>query len=87
MMSCCQSLDLDQLEQASRRGLTCGPDRCARLALSSATLTAADTALRCAWLREHAEQLRPFDRTGQLSAQLRDFADLIEVAQERGWFS
>ncbi len=45
-----------------------------------------DTALRIAWLRVHAEDLRPFDPTGQLSAALADFAELLTVAEERGWF-
>ena len=38
----------------------------------------ADLALRCAWLRVHADLLRPIDTTGQLSAQLLDLADLLE---------
>ncbi|MCW2763609.1 MAG: hypothetical protein JWR85_3810 [Marmoricola sp.] len=38
----------------------------------------ADIALRCAWLRHHAYELREVDRTGQLTAALFDFADLLE---------
>jgi len=44
-----------------------------------------ELALRCAWLREHARRLYEVDRGGQLSAQLRDFADLLEVAERKGW--
>ena len=44
----------------------------------------ANLALRCAWLREHGRRL--FDLDGQLAAQLADFADLLEVADELGWF-
>lgn len=47
---------------------------------------AADLALHCAWLRAHAEPLRQVDPSGQLTANMRDFADLLEVAQRRGWF-
>ncbi len=47
---------------------------------------AVDLALRCAWLREHGHRLFTVDPSGQLSAQLWDFADLLEVAQSRGWF-
>ncbi len=47
---------------------------------------AADTALRCAWLRHHAAELLFVDPSGQLTAQLRDFADLLEECQARGWF-
>lgn len=43
--------------------------------------------MRCAWLRVHAELLDSFDPSGQLSANLRDFADLIEVADRKGWWS
>lgn len=46
----------------------------------------AEIALRCAWLREHARRLFAIDTTGQLSVQLLDFADLLEVAEQRGWF-
>jgi hypothetical protein len=47
---------------------------------------AGDQALRCAWLRVHADLVRSVDPSGQLSAQLLDFADLLEVAEARGWF-
>lgn len=46
----------------------------------------AELALRCAWLRGTAHQMDAVDPSGQLSAQLRDLADLIEVAQARGWW-
>ena len=46
----------------------------------------ADLAMRCAWLRVHADELYDVDPSGQLSAQLADFADLLEVAQREGWF-
>jgi hypothetical protein len=39
---------------------------------------AADTALRVAWLRVHADWLEEIDGTGQISAYCRDFADLLE---------
>lgn len=42
-------------------------------------------ALRCAWLRVHATLLGEVDPSGQLRAQLLDFADLLEVAEDRGW--
>ena len=48
--------------------------------------TAADVALRCAWLRVHAAYTLTLDPTAQLCAQLLDFADLLEVAICRGWF-
>jgi len=40
-----------------------------------------DRALRFTWLRVHAERLYSVDPCGYLSAQLRDFTDLLEVAQ------
>lgn len=43
-----------------------------------------DTALRVAWLRVHADLLRDADPTGQLTANLRDFADLLEHMVETG---
>lgn len=46
----------------------------------------ADLALRCAWLRAHAGEVAGLDRSGQLAAHLRDFADLLEVAQREGWW-
>jgi hypothetical protein len=46
----------------------------------------ASLVIRCAWLRAHADLLLDFDRTGQLSADLRDFADLLEVADRLRWF-
>jgi len=46
----------------------------------------ADTSVRCAWLRVHADLVRSVDPSGQLSAQLLDFADLLEAAEARGWF-
>jgi len=46
----------------------------------------ADQALRCAWLRVHADMLGAVDPTGQLRANLLDFADLLEVAEDHGWF-
>lgn len=47
---------------------------------------AADVAVRCAWLRVHADLLREVDPSGQLTAQLYDFADLLEVAHRLRWF-
>lgn len=47
----------------------------------------ADLALRCAWLRAHASELHTVvDPSGQLSAQLLDLADLLEVAEREGWW-
>jgi len=45
-----------------------------------------DLVLRCAWLRAHSDLLYDVDPGGLLSAQLRDFPDLLEVAEARGWF-
>jgi hypothetical protein len=45
----------------------------------------ADHELRCAWLRAHADLLYEVDTGGLLSAQLRDFADLLEVVAREGW--
>lgn len=88
MSHCCQSLTLEQRQLAAAVRLTCGPGCCVRELLSRPPARRdADVALRCAWLRVHAEQLEPVDPTGQLSAQLLDFADLLEVAQTRGWFA
>ena len=47
--------------------------------------TAADVALRCAWLRVHAAYTLTLDPSAQLCVQLLDFADLLEVAIGRGW--
>lgn len=47
----------------------------------------ADLALRCAWLRAHASELHAVDPSGQLSAQLLDLADLLEVAEREGWWA
>lgn len=49
-----------------------------------AELGAADRALRCAALRVTAD-LRD-DPGDWLACSLRDFADLIEVGERRGWF-
>lgn len=46
-------------------------------------LDRADQALRCAWLRVHAVELMAVDPSGLLSAQLRDFADLLEWRFDR----
>ena len=46
----------------------------------------AELALRCAWLRFHAKFMHEVDPSGQLTANLLDFADLLEVAQQRRWF-
>ena len=54
--------------------------------LAETAAKAADNALRVAWLRVHAEELLAVDTSGQLSAHLLDFADLLEVAQREGWF-
>lgn len=40
--------------------------------------------LRCAWLRHHAELLYAVDPSGLLSAQLADFADLLEAVASDG---
>ncbi|MER6970547.1 hypothetical protein ABT304_05790 [Nocardioides sp. NPDC000445] len=42
----------------------------------------ADVALRCAWLRVVADEMYEVDTSGLLSAQLRDFADLLELTDE-----
>lgn len=44
----------------------------------------ADLALRIAWLRVHAERMYDVDEGGQLSAQLRDLADLLEALDRDG---
>lgn len=46
----------------------------------------AQQALRVAWLRVHAELLYDVDPGGQLSAQLYDFAHLLEALDEEGWW-
>ncbi len=46
----------------------------------------ADHALRIAWLRVMGQEMFEVDTSGLLSAQLWDFADLLEVARDRGWF-
>ena len=46
-----------------------------------------DLVLRCVWLRAHASLLCDVDDSGLLSAQLLDFADLLEVSEREGWFS
>jgi len=43
-----------------------------------------NAALRVAWLRVHAGLLYEVDPGGQLSAQLFDLADLLEVLDQRG---
>lgn len=85
MGHCCQSLSIQERARAADRGIFCSADTCARTALERDVERAADLTLACAWLRVHADLLRPFDQTGQLSASLADHADLLEVAQERGW--
>ncbi|MBF6536865.1 hypothetical protein IU418_06550 [Nocardia farcinica] len=47
----------------------------------------ADLVLRCAWLREHAARFDTFTEANLLACQLRDFADLLEVADRKGWFA
>ncbi|MBF6358377.1 hypothetical protein IU449_28155 [Nocardia higoensis] len=47
----------------------------------------ADLVLRCAWLREHANRFDTFAEANLLACQLRDFADLLEVAEREGWFA
>lgn len=54
--------------------------------LAARDLQDTELALRCAWLRAHAHEMYAVDASGLLSAQLRDFADLIEVAQRHGWW-
>ncbi|MDQ6849428.1 MAG: hypothetical protein M3070_05520 [Actinomycetota bacterium] len=46
----------------------------------------ADHALRVAWLRVMGHELLAVDDSGLLSAQLFDFAHLLEAAHDRGWF-
>lgn len=46
----------------------------------------ADLVLRCVWLRAHAWEVDALDPSGQLAANLLDFADLIEVADREGWW-
>jgi hypothetical protein len=41
-------------------------------------------ALRIAWLRVHGHRMFEVDRTGQLSAQLWDLADLLETLERDG---
>lgn len=45
----------------------------------------ANLELRCAWLRATAWMVDGLDPSGQLAAQLRDLADLLEVAEREGW--
>lgn len=45
-----------------------------------------DVTIQCASLREHARHMCDVDPSGWLSAQLADLADLLEVAERRGWF-
>jgi hypothetical protein len=48
----------------------------------------ANRVLRIAWLREHGRRMFGVDLTGQLSAQLLDFADLLEALDAEGrWTS
>ena len=47
----------------------------------------ADLELRLAWLRVHAADMYGVDPTGQLSAELLDLVDLLEVAQREGWWA
>lgn len=51
------------------------------------TTARAEIALRCAWLREHAARFDTFGEANLLACQLRDFADLLEVADRKGWFA
>jgi hypothetical protein len=44
----------------------------------------ADLVLRCAWLRSTGHHLYGVDPGGMLSAQLYDFADLLEVLETEG---
>lgn len=44
----------------------------------------ADLALRVAWLRVHGHRMFAVDPTGRTSAQLWDFADLLEVLEAEG---
>jgi hypothetical protein len=46
---------------------------------------AADIALTCAWLRAHADEVGVLDPSGHLGAHLAAFANLLELAQSRGW--
>jgi hypothetical protein len=41
---------------------------------------------RVAWLRAQGGQLYGVDPRGQLSAALYDFADLLEVLDDEGWW-
>lgn len=47
----------------------------------------ADLALRVAWLRVHGHHMFDLDPTGQTSAQLWDFADLLEALDAEGRWS
>ena len=83
---CCDSLRPEDLSLSLRRGMWCGPDRCVRRSLAEMR---ADSALRCAHLRNAAHEYDVVARFDQhaayLRAQLLDFADLLEVAQGEGW--
>jgi hypothetical protein len=46
----------------------------------------ASVELRMAWLRVMGHEMFAIDDSGQLSAHLWDFADLLEVADRNGWF-
>ncbi len=48
---------------------------------------AADLLLQCARLRVTADEAYAIDPAWWLSAQLRDFADLLEVADWHGWWT
>lgn len=49
-------------------------------------IPAAELACRVALLRVRADQAYRLDHTGWLTAQLRDLADLLEVAERERWF-
>jgi hypothetical protein len=69
----------------SRSATTAPPPRKRRQSRSQLHPTCG-LVLRCAWLRAHSNLLYDVDPGGLLSAQLRDFADLLEVAEAQAWF-
>jgi hypothetical protein len=68
----------------SRLNIHCSPTTCGRESLREKR---AETALRCAKLRVFADHLQDDTQLAWVAVQLRDFADLLEVAQRRGWLA
>jgi hypothetical protein len=61
-------------------------DQTTNAELSLAFERRADLEMRLAWLRVTGHEMFAIDDSGQLSAHLWDFADLLKVADHEGWF-